>query len=309
MSEKINDQKPDITSTLKSLDTEEFIDIHFYRPIGYRWALFFNKLGVSPNSITIASIFIGIAAGICFYYQNLLINIGGMLLLVWANSYDSADGQLARMTGKKTPLGRILDGFSGDLWFISIYAAICLRLTPDWGIRIWILAAITGFFHSKQAAMADYYRNIHLLFLKGKAGSELSYSPVLKENYKKLSWKKDFIYKLFETFYINYTVGQERLTPQFQKMMTIIRTRYRDEAPEWFRKEFREKSLPLMKYTNMLSFNTRVIALFISLFLDMPWLYFVFELTVLNGMLVYMIITHEHFCKIFTKQLESLSLK
>lgn len=294
---------PSLESTLKSLDTEEFIDIHFYRPIGYRWALFFNRFGVSPNSITIASIFIGIAAGICFYFQNLTINIVGMLLLIWANSYDSADGQLARMTGKKTPLGRILDGFSGDLWFISIYAAICLRLTPEWGIWIWLLAAVTGFFHSKQAAMADYYRNIHLLFLKGKAGSELSHSPQLKENYKKMSWKRDFIYKLFETFYINYTVGQEKLSPKFQRMMQVIRTKYRDQAPDWFRTAFRRKSLPLMKYTNMLSFNTRVIALFISLFIGKPWLYFLFELTVLNAMLVYMIYTHEHFCAVFAQEL------
>lgn len=300
---------PSLESTLKSLDTEEFIDIHFYRPIGYRWALFFNKLGVSPNAITIASIFIGIAAGICFYPQSLVINIIGMLLLIWANSYDSADGQLARMTGKKTPIGRILDGTAGDLWFISIYAAICLRLTPEWGIWIWILAAITGFFHSKQAAMADYYRNIHLLFLKGKAGSELSHSPSLKENYKKMSWKKDFIYKLFETFYINYTIGQEALTPKFQRMMHVIRTQYNDQAPEWFRTAFRTKSLPMMKYTNMLSFNTRVIALFISLFIDMPWLYFLFEMTVLNIMLVYMILTHEHFCGEFTNELTSKSEK
>lgn len=178
---------PNLESTLKSLDTEEFIDIHFYRPIGYRWALLFQKLGISPNTVTIASIFIGIASGICFYPQDLTINIIGMLLLIWANSYDSADGQLARLTGQKTPLGRILDGTAGDLWFISIYAAICLRLTPQWGIWIWLFAATTGFFHSKQAAMADYYRNIHLLFLKGKAGSELSHSVQLKENYKKLS--------------------------------------------------------------------------------------------------------------------------
>ena len=90
---------PNLEATLKSLDTEEFIDIHFYRPIGYRWALLFNRLNVSPNSVTVASIFIGIAAGICFYFQSLAINIVGMLLLVWANMYDSADGQLARMTG------------------------------------------------------------------------------------------------------------------------------------------------------------------------------------------------------------------
>lgn len=297
------EQSPTLESTLKSMDTEEFIDIHFYRPIGYRWALLFNKLGVSPNAVTIASIFIGVAAGICYYPQDLTLNIVGMLLLVWANSYDSADGQLARMTGKKTPLGRILDGTAGDIWFITIYAAICLRLTPVWGIWIWILAAVTGFFHSKQAAMADYYRNIHLLFLKGKSGSELSYSPHLKENYKLMSWKTQFIYKLFETFYINYTVGQERLTPCFQRMMQKIRTQYGGQAPEAFRKAFRLKSLPLMKYTNMLSFNTRVIVLFISLLIDMPWVYFLFELTVLNAMLVYMIYTHEHICKQFTNEL------
>ncbi len=290
-------------STLKSLDTEEFIDIHFYRPIGYQWALLFNKLDISPNTVTIASIFIGIAAGICFYFNDLPINVVGMLLLVWANSYDSADGQLARMTGKTSPLGRVLDGTCGDLWFISIYAAICLRLTPEWGIWIWILGAVTGFFHSKQAAMADYYRNIHLLFLKGESGSELSKADKLEADFAKLSWNKDFIYKLFGLFYLNYTKGQEQLTPKFQKMMETIHKVYANKIPDEFRRKFRNKSLPLMKYTNMLSFNTRVIALFISLFINMPWLYFAFEMTVLNSMLIYMVVTHESFCDKFSKEI------
>lgn len=302
MSHKEN--RPSLESTLKSMDTEEFIDIHFYRPIGYRWALLFQKLGVSPNAVTVASIFIGVAAGICYYFNDLWINVLGMLLLIWANSYDSADGQLARMTGQKSQLGRILDGTCGDIWFITIYAAICLRLNAEWGIWIWILGAVTGFFHSKQASMADYYRNIHLLFLKGKSGSELSYTPVLKENYKKLTWKKDFIYKLFEWFYINYTKGQEDWSPRCQEMMTIIREKYKGEAPDWFRTAFREKSLPLMKYTNMLSFNTRIIALFVGLLANMPWFYFAFEITVLNVMLVYMVRKHERICASFIKQLK-----
>lgn len=296
---------PSLESTLKSLDTEEFIDIHFYRPLGYKWALFFHKLGVSPNTITVVGIFLGIAAGVCFYFQDVVINVLGMFLLVWANTYDSADGQLARMTNQKSQLGRMLDGACGDIWFITIYAAICLRLTPEWGIWIWIFAAITGWFHSKQASMADYYRNIHLLFLKGKSGSELSSSATLREEYKQKPWKGNFIYKLFDMFYLNYTVGQEAFSPRFQQMMGIIREKYNGEAPEWFRKAFREKSLPLMKYTNMLSFNTRIIALFISLLIDMPWLYFAFEMTVLNIMLVYMVMKHESICKQFIVQLES----
>lgn len=298
-----NEKKQGLESTLKSLDTEEFIDIHFYRPIGYKWALFFNKFDISPNMVTILSIFIGIAAGICFYFTDLKINIIGMLLLIWANSYDSADGQLARMTGKKSALGRILDGVCGDLWFISIYAAICLRLTPEWGIWIWLLGAITGYFHSKQASMADYYRNIHLLFLKGESGSELSKSDKLEVEYAQLSWSENFIFKLFGFFYLNYTKGQEKSSPKFQQMMSVLHKVYLGKVPDEFRQAFRTKSLPLMKYTNMLSFNTRVIALFVSLFINMPWLYFVFELTVLNIMLIYMVTTHERFSDDFRLEL------
>lgn len=44
----------------------------------------------------------------------------GIFLLMWANHYDSCDGQLARLTGKKTRWGRMLDGFAGDLWFFTI---------------------------------------------------------------------------------------------------------------------------------------------------------------------------------------------
>lgn len=81
--------------SLKSMDTEEHIDLAFYRPIGYAWACLARKLGITPNAITIASIFLGIGAGIMFYFTPLWMNIIGMLLLVWANSFDSADGQLA----------------------------------------------------------------------------------------------------------------------------------------------------------------------------------------------------------------------
>lgn len=286
-----------LEATLKSADTEEWIDLIFYRPIGYRWALLFRSLGVTPNAITVASIFLGVAAGILFYYNDLLLNVIGMCLLVWANMYDSADGQLARMTGQKSEIGRILDGVSGDFWFISIYAAICLRLTPQWGYWIWILAACAGFCHSKQAAMADYYRNIHLFFLKGKSGSELDNSAQQRELYLSLSWKKDLVRKTFLWFYTNYTRSQEQLTPAFQRFFAAMRQKYGETYPAELRERFRKGSLPLMKYTNILSFNTRVIVLFIALAVNLPWIYFVFELTVLNGLLIYMVCQHESLSK------------
>ena len=77
-------------ASLKSADTEEHIDIYFYRPIGYQWARFFRMLHVTPNVVTILSIFLGVGAGICFYFDDLAINILGIFLLIWANVYDSS---------------------------------------------------------------------------------------------------------------------------------------------------------------------------------------------------------------------------
>ncbi len=298
--------------SLKSMDTEEHIDLAFYRPIGYMWACLAKKLGVTPNAITIASIFLGIGAGVAFYFPELWINIIGMLLLVWANSFDSADGQLARMTKQYSRLGRILDGLSGDIWFATIYVAICLRenMTSDFFMAhtwlIWVIAVVTGLCHAKQAAMADYYRQFHLYFLKGKEGSELDNAADLKRQLDSEAGGAGFWKRLTMVTYYNYTRQQEATAPAMQQLRAELRRRFPDgDIPSSFREAFRKASLPLMKYTNILSFNWRCIALFVALFARMPWLYFAFELTVLNGLLVYMVLRHEKICRRFINELEN----
>lgn len=310
MAETSNKQKVSYKDTLKSMDTEETFDLIFYRPIGYAWACLAKKLGITPNAITIASIFIGVGAGIMFYFNDIWMNVIGIFLLIWANSFDSADGQLARMTKQYSRIGRILDGLCGDLWFLSIYFAICFRTnaTNDFFSPmpwlIWTIAIIAGLFHAQQASMADYYRNFHLYFLKGEEGSELDSSAQLKEKLSQLSWSKNFFQKIVLFFYTNYTINQERLTPWMQRLRKAMAQKWNGVPSQEFRDAFRAKSLPMMKYTNMLSFNTRTFALFAALLIQMPWLYFVFELTVLNIMLIYMVCCHERFCRHFTKEIE-----
>ena len=302
-----------LAATFKSQDTEEWLDIHFTRPLGLLWANFFNHFDIHPNVITILSIFLGAAAGVMFYFDDLTYNIIGIFLLVWANLYDSADGQLARMTGKKTRWGRILDGFAGDIWFFTIYAAICLRLMGQpipfltnytWGIWIWLLCGLAGFIcHGKQCQLADYYRNIHLYFLKGESGSELDNFKKLREELRSLSWRKDGAWKVFLYFYGNYTRSQEKQTPRFQAFKAEIDRRFGRALPKQLRDDFRTGSLPLMKYANILTFNTRAIVLYISLLAGHPWIYPVFEITVMAIMCEYMRRTHESHCQNLHKNL------
>lgn len=295
-----------LAATFKSMDTEEWLDIHFTRPLGLLWANFFNAFGVHPNVVTILSIFLGLAAGIMFYFEGLTYSLIGIGLLVWANLYDSCDGQLARMTGKKTRWGRILDGFAGDVWFFAIYAAICLRLMPVWGIWIWLLCAFAGFVcHGKQCQLADYYRNIHLFFLKGESGSELDNSAKLTQEFQSLSWQKDGAWKLFLFFYRNYTKSQESMTPAFQRFHSALKQLYPSALPQQLRDDFRAGSLPLMKWANILTFNTRAIVLYIAILVGQPWIYPVFEITIMNILFFYMRAKHERLCRELTQRLDT----
>ena len=296
-----------VLATMKSTDTESRFELYVTRTPGYLWALLFSKLGVHPIAVTLLSIVIGATSGYFFYQTDLRMNIIGICLLIWANWYDCADGQLARMTGKKTLIGRILDGFAGDVWFFCIYLGLCLRLMPGWGLWIWPLAAWAGLrCHGRQCAIGDYYRNIHLWFFLGREGSELATSRQEKEVYRSLKWNsRDWFHKLYLFFYIRYTKSQEDQTPVFQQLFSAIQEKLGGKVPEDMRRRFRQDSLPLMPITNILTFDTRAGVLFLSVLIGMPWIYFIFESTVLEVLRYRMIHRHEGFCRKYLDEINS----
>lgn len=312
-----------LQASYKSKDTEENIDVYFNRPIGLLFALLWNKLGIHPNVITILSFFLGAGAGWMFYYTDLTHNLLGVLLLVFADFCDSTDGQMARLSGKKTLVGRVLDGVSGDVWFFAIYVALSLRLMNQnipgtdwhWGLLIWALAITAGVFcHSPQSSLSDYYRQIHLFFLKGKSGSELDNSEQQRKIYEATP-KSNVMARIFFRGYGNYCRSQERRTPKFQKFFAVWKTftaTHSADEIEAARQEFLAGSRPLMKFTNLLTYNSRAIAIYITCIAGCftgdvigPWIYLLFEIIVLNIFYHHMNRSHERLCEKFTKEIAS----
>lgn len=295
----------EMRSTYKSMDTEEKWDIWVVRPIGFVEASICRKLHIHPNAITIVSILFGAASGYFFIPGNVGMVLIGALLLFFANTLDSADGQLARMTKQYTMLGRVLDGFAGDVWFFSIYMYLMFRMkvmlvpftTVEWGWWAIVLGLVCGIvFHSTQSTIADYYRNVHLHFLEGNGHSELVRSSELTARRKAItSWRGWFEW-MWLFFYASYTRKQENWTPQLQRLLRAVGERSTAELPEGFLQEFRTRSLPLMPMTNILTFNSRFFALVIAMLLGMPWLYLFYEMVVLTALLFYMRYTHERMC-------------
>ena len=313
--------------TLKSSETEDWLDLHFVRPFCYYWALLFARLDIHPNTVTILSMFIGAGSAIffgcaSFYYngmEGLMFNIIAILLLCLADIFDCTDGQLARMTGKKSRLGRILDGVAGFTWFVPIYHAMVYRfylhheLEFQWlGIAdtpenvliataiVYALGVASGFMGiAGQQRLADYYIQVHLFFLKGEKGSELDNSKRQQEIYDQMDESTPAVERYFQKSYIDYTKKQEAATPQFQRLMKCLREKFgsTDHIPQEIREEFRRKSLPVIKWNGLLTFNFRSAWLFLFCLLDVPVMNFVWEIVGMGLLYLYVNRRHESFCR------------
>ena len=282
-------------ASLKSIETENYIDRLFYRPLGFFIAKRLRHTGITPNMVTIFSIFVGAAAGPLFYYHNICFTLTGVLCLISANLLDCVDGQLARLTNTKSKIGRILDGLAGDIWFLLIYIFLALRLKNELGTLLFFIPAVlSGLSHLVQANITDYYKTLHLYFISKEKGSEFQNLDEVRTQHNNM---KPGIGKALFFLYSGYTSLQEKLTPELQKMLKCIHTKYGNDIPENIRKDFRRRSKQLMNLlVDRMTFNGRVIMLFISVLIGYVWFYFVFEIVLLNLVLLISIYKHEKIC-------------
>lgn len=296
--------KKKIESTYKDKDVEEFIDIYFFRPFGYVLALAAKSLKLTPNTVTILSMITGVISGHLFYYSSMTINIIGIFVKIFSNALDSADGQLARMSNLKSDFGRILDGISGHIIFLSIYIHLCLRYVSEGGSG-WIIAVATaaGICHIVQAGWGDYYRNGYLYFVRGARLNEIETSNILFHQYKNLKWKDSFLKKIVKYLEYFYVLFLESFTKKFQKLKSMTNDIYGEEIPTWLGQEYRKTNKSMNKYYNILTINVRQFTLFALLLIKIPEMFFIFELTVLNGFFLYAALRQENKTKHLISQI------
>ena len=85
--------------TLKSAETEDWLDFHVIRPFCFQLARLFAHFDIHPNTVTIASMIIGAGstwffAHGSFYYEGitgLANNLFAIFLLMWADFFDCTD--------------------------------------------------------------------------------------------------------------------------------------------------------------------------------------------------------------------------
>lgn len=169
--------------TLKDPTVEESINLFFHRRLAFAlvlWPLRNRPYAVTPNQITMASGTVGLAAAGAYFYASshgAIWWVVGSVLLLASVVLDCADGMLARLTGRGSELGMLLDGLVDAVvgffvWLaIANYSASVWPYPFAWPVAIAIFVSIV--FH---AAVYDQLKNQFVEFVRPR-GAKASVAP------------------------------------------------------------------------------------------------------------------------------------
>jgi phosphatidylglycerophosphate synthase len=274
--------------SLKPLEVEEPIDVWVHRPLAYLLAKALYPTSISPNLVTLGSIAWGITASACMLldFRGHLAGAGVALFL--SAVFDCADGQLARLRGTSSALGRMLDGFA-DLT-VSIVAVVgstyltwqASHATPLQGaltIGLCIVTTLTSSFHT---STYDHYKNLFLRMAHPKYREGEDYETAL-ERYRASAKQRPLPMQIVWRVYLFYVKSQKDYTQRYDPYTktslaalppfdeTVART-YREHVGE-----------PMRVWRTWFGFGSLVFGMSVSIALGVVHYYMLFRLLVLNA--------------------------
>jgi hypothetical protein len=253
--------------SIKSFDSEEKLDLYFYRPVGFLFAKIGLFLGMSPTALTIIGLILGISSGWFFYHnQTDLSLIIGTALLLLAQIFDSSDGQLARMGGKSTKLGLVLDGLCDNFVFGAVYVGSILTVMFFWGYWIWPFAFLAGACHSFQSSMLDYYNREYLYFGCGKINGDY-WNPTLEEAIAERNKASSGEDRLFWQLRFSWLWQQNKLSSRLDKEKYKWRDLVHGPRSTEFQELYRQHNRVMIRFWRLLGPNFHTILILICVFM------------------------------------------
>lgn len=263
---------------------EEWADRVFFGPVGWRLANKLRPTRISADAVTFMSLVLGVLAGHLMWYSSEWINAGGVVLFVLSDILDSADGQLARMRGTSTRMGRMLDGLADGGRFVSLYGHLGARLfVSGWGWSGAVLAFAALASHSYQAAVADFIRQAYLHFAVGKGELDLPESSSMPRGGSLGS-------RITAWLYGDYIRRQTLLFPRTAALVRALAGR---GVPAAVRDAWAERQRSVVGACAWIAQNIRFLLLALTVVPGYPAAYCWIVIGPLNLIMVALILAHE----------------
>ena len=264
-------------------ELNDWLNRRVYHPLAKHLALALAPTSVTPNHLSVAGGFCVILAGGCY------VLIGGLtgalagfgLHLAW-HVLDGADCDLARLTGKASPLGEAIDGIADYFSHIVLYCTIGWMLMGHFGLAVWLVVVGAGVSRIFQASHLEERRREYEYWVYGRSW--------IRNTGIKPKTKRERGVAALVNLYLSVS---DRTRDGEGTIESLHRQVAEDEvALAQFRARVRRHLAPLLGRLQLLGANQRTIVLGLLMVAGHPIGYFLYELSVLNLALLWSIRGH-----------------
>ncbi|MDQ7040948.1 MAG: CDP-alcohol phosphatidyltransferase family protein [Rhodothermus sp.] len=267
-------------------EIEEPTNRYVIHPLSWALVQRLARWGVHPNTVSLVGLALGAGAAVAYYhYTSWVACVLGFVLMVGWHVMDGADGQLARLTGRTSEIGKVLDGLCDHGTFVLIYISLALATYPGAGWIAWALAVSAGISHMIQASTYEFQRQAYDYWVHNKQQAK----PITPEAFRETMARKQGLARWMGRLYLVYLRVQYGAGAADPALMQLLEKALdRLSYPEKVRQMYRFVHRPLVRRWAVMSSNYRTLAIFVACLYGRPLAFFVFELVGLN--LIYLVL-------------------
>jgi len=270
-------------------ELQDPLNFYLYHPLAWQLARGLARTPITPNMVSVIGGLCVVAAAWAYAQPGYPIPalIGLALHMSW-HVFDGADGDLARITGKASPIGEMVDGLCDYLSHIVLYLTLGWLLHFSLGgmaSAAWMLFA--GISHAVQSNHVEVQRRQYQYWVYG--------TPWLRLSHKEGSATAKSGFGALVSLYLNAATS---MTPHALRIdEAVVGADGNAARLEEIRAAVRAEAPRLLLICKILGPNPRAIVLGLSMLAGGPgWhgalYYFVYQSIVLNLMLILSVTAH-----------------
>lgn len=279
---------PRIERPLRPRELQDPLNFYLYHPLAWQLARLLAPTPITPNMVSVVGAGFVVAAALAYTQLTwpVAAALGMALHMTW-HVVDGADGDLARLTGRSSPIGEMVDGLCDYLSHIALYLILAAVLAAGTGLvsgwLAWVLVVGAGVSHAVQSNHVEVQRRQYQWWVYGTPWLRNSHSQ--EGSATSQSWAGRLV-----SAYLGVANG---MTPEALKIDAVVLSAQGDRARlDGIAAAVRVEAPVLLLLCKILGPNPRAIVLGLSMFAGSPLWYMLYQSVVLNLLLVHSVRAH-----------------